>query len=108
VSIPVNITTINELCNQSLENEEDVKKWLDTTQVKYDSINNSEEMAKSRIGEELYEKLIKKYTFKQWNKYPKDLDKSILSRIPVRENFDTRYFADKWQALPKNGYTDFF
>ena len=65
-------------------------------------------MAKSRIGEKLYEKMVKNYTFKQWNKYPNELDKSVLARIPIRPNFDTRYFADKYQALPENGYTKFF
>jgi UDP-galactopyranose mutase len=108
VSIPVNITTINELCDENLKTEEDVNKWLEKVQVPYDSINNSEEMAKSRIGSTLYEKLIKDYTFKQWNKYPEELDKSVLARIPIRNNFDTRYFADKFQALPKKGYTHFF
>ncbi len=108
VSIPVNISTINELCNENLQNENDVNNWLEKNQVKYDTINNSEEMAKSRIGNELYEKLIKDYTFKQWNKYPNELDKSVLERIPIRPNFDTRYFNDKYQALPHKGYTHFF
>ena len=108
VSIPVNITTINQLCDENLENEEDVKNWLIENQVKYKEINNSEEMAKSRIGETLYEKLIKDYTFKQWNKYPSELNKSVLERIPIRPNFDTRYFNDKYQALPEKGYTHFF
>jgi UDP-galactopyranose mutase len=108
VSIPVNITTINELCGEHLQSEADVKEWLERTQVKYDEITNSEEMAKSRIGEVLYEKLIKNYTFKQWEKYPNELDKSVLARIPIRDNFDTRYFNDKYQALPAKGYTHFF
>lgn len=108
VSIPVNITTINELCNQNLKTEEDMNKWLSENQVKYESIINSEEMAKSRIGEILYDKMIKDYTFKQWDKYPNELDKSVLERIPVRNNFDTRYFSDKYQALPHKGYTHFF
>lgn len=108
VSMPVNITTINEVLNESLENEDDVNKWLEENQVKYDEINNSEEMAKSRIGEKLYEKMVKNYTYKQWNKYPNELDKSVLARIPIRPNFDTRYFADKYQALPEKGYTKFF
>ena len=108
VPIPVNITTINELCSEHLQNENDVKNWLEKHQIKYDTINNSEEMAKSRIGNELYEKLIKDYTFKQWNKYPNELDKSVLERIPIRPNFDTRYFNDKFQALPHKGYTHFF
>jgi UDP-galactopyranose mutase len=108
VSIPVNITTINELCDESLQNENDVNNWLERNQVKYDTINNSEEMAKSRVGEKLYDKLIKDYTFKQWNKYPHELNKSVLERIPIRPNFDTRYFNDKYQALPHKGYTHFF
>ena len=108
VTIPVNITTINELCEENLSNETDVKEWLEKTQIKYETITNSEEMAKSRIGNTLYEKLIKEYTFKQWNKYPNELDKSVLERIPIRPNFDTRYFNDKYQALPHKGYTHFF
>jgi UDP-galactopyranose mutase len=82
--------------------------WLSNNQVKFDNINNSEKMGKSRVGEELYNKLFKDYTFKQWNKYPHELDKSILERIPIRPNFDTRYFNDKYQALPHKGYTHFF
>jgi len=108
VSIPVNISTINSLCNEHLQNEEDVTKWLEKNQIKYNTINNSEDMAKSRIGTVLYEKLIKDYTFKQWNKYPDELDKSVLERIPIHPNFDTRYFKDKYQALPHKGYTHFF
>ena len=108
VPMPVNITTINELCNEHLQNESDVNKWLEQNQVKYDIINNSEEMAKSRIGNTLYEKLVKDYTFKQWNKYPNELNKSVLERIPINANFDTRYFNDKYQALPHKGYTHFF
>ena len=108
VSIPVNITTINELCSENLENERDAKDWLKENQVTYDTIENSEQMAKSRIGNILYEKLIKNYTYKQWNLYPEQLKPSVLERIPIRSNFDTRYFNDKYQALPKNGYTHFF
>jgi len=105
VSIPVNITTINELCNENIENSEDVKEWLSSNQIKYDEIINSEEMAKSRVGEKLYKLLIEPYTYKQWNKMPKELDASVLARIPIRDNFDSRYFSDKYQALPEDGYT---
>ena len=68
VPMPVNITTINELCNENLKTELDAKEWLSKNQIKYDEITNSEQMAKSRIGEQLYEKMVKQYTFKQWNK----------------------------------------
>lgn len=108
VSIPVNITTVNLLCGENIKDEKEMEEWLAKNQVKYDEIINSEQMAKSRIGNILYEKLIKHYTYKQWNKFPEELDKSVLERIPIRNNFDTRYFSDKYQALPKKGYTHFF
>jgi len=108
VSIPVNITTVNLLCGENIKDEKEMEEWLAKNQVKYDEIINSEQMAKSRIGNILYDKLIKHYTYKQWNKFPEELDKSVLERIPIRNNFDTRYFSDKYQALPKKGYTHFF
>jgi UDP-galactopyranose mutase len=108
VPLPVNITTVNELCNIHLGTEADMNQWLHNHQIKYDSITNSEEMAKSRIGNTLYTLLIHDYTYKQWDKYPNELDKSVLARIPIRTNQDTRYFSDKFQALPKHGYTEFF
>ena len=108
VSIPVNITTVNELLDQNLQTSEEMHQWLQENQETYSTIENSEQMAKSRIGTKLYDKMIRDYTFKQWNKYPESLDKSILARIPIRTNFDTRYFNDRYQALPAKGYTHFF
>jgi UDP-galactopyranose mutase len=107
INIPVNINTVNSLCGTNIKDEEEMNKWLESVQVKYESITNSEEMAKSRVGEELYKKIFRSYTFKQWNKYPSELDSSVLARIPVRKNHDERYFDDKYQALPKYGYTKF-
>jgi UDP-galactopyranose mutase len=108
VSIPVNITTVNMLCNENIVNTDEMKTWLEKTQVPCDNISNGEEMAKSRVGEILYEKVFKDYTFKQWNKYPSELKPEVLARIPIRDNFDDRYFSDKYQALPEKGYTRFF
>ena len=107
IPIPVNINTVNNLLDENIKSEDEMNEWLKNNQIKYDLIDNSEQMAKSRVGEILYEKLIKDYTFKQWNKYPNELNASVLERIPIRNNFDNRYFTDKYQALPKNGYTDF-
>ena len=108
IPIPVNITTINKLLNLNIKNEEEMSNWLKENQVKFEKINNGEEMAKSRVGEEIYEKIFKHYTYKQWNKYPEDLLPETLARIPIRKSFDNRYFTDKYQVLPKNGYTKFF
>ena len=51
---------------------------------------NGEEMAISRVGKELYEMLIKPYTKKQWDKYPKELDAEVFTRLPYREDRDDR------------------
>ena len=108
VSIPVNITTVNCLCNQHIKNSDEMDDWLSKNQIKYDIIDNSEKMTKSRVGNVLYEKLFKNYTFKQWEKYPEELLPEILARIPVRNNHDTRYFSYKYQVLSEKGYTYFF
>lgn len=107
INIPVNINTVNVLCGTNIKDEREMNQWLETVQSKYDKITNSEEIAKSRVGEELYKKIFRDYTFKQWNKYPEELDSSVLARIPIRNNHDERYFDDQYQALPKYGYTKF-
>lgn len=108
VPLPVNINTVNALCGENIKTSSEMDEWLSKNQVKYDvSPKNGEEMAKSRVGNELYEKLFKHYTHKQWNKQPHELLPEVLARIPVRNNHDDRYFTDKYQALPKHGYTKF-
>ena len=107
VPFPVNGTTVNVLCGESLRSEEEMQGWLDG-QVYKGEIRNSKDMARSRVGDVLYRKMVHDYTFKQWGKYPADLNPEVLARIPFRKTFDTRYFQDKYQALPLNGYTAFF
>ena len=106
--IPPNITTVNKIFNLNIETEEEMNKWLEKNQTKYDKTKNGEEMAKSRVGEVLYEKIFKHYTFKQWKKYPEELSPDVLASIPIRNSFDDRYFSDKYQVLPEKGYTYFF
>jgi UDP-galactopyranose mutase len=107
VPIPVNINTINSLFNLSLSTIDDVKEWLSNEIVPIENVSNSEESCLSRLGPRLYEAIFKDYTKKQWDKYPAELDKSVCERIPIRYNFDDRYFTDKYQALPKLGYSVF-
>jgi UDP-galactopyranose mutase len=108
VPIPVNITTVNQVCLQNIKNEQEMELWLKENQVICSEITNSEQVAKQRVGNLLYEKIFKTYTKKQWNKDPNELKPEVLERIPIRNNFDSRYFSDKYQALPKHGYTQFF
>ena len=106
--IPPNIHTVNSIFDEHIQTTEEMEQWLKTNQVHYDSITNGEEMAKSRVGEVLYEKIFKHYTYKQWKKYPNELSPEVLARIPIRNSFDERYFSDKYQLLPEKGYTHFF
>merc|ERR1712127_240708 len=66
------------------------------------------EAALSRVGKSLYEPIFKHYTKKQWDKYPEELDASVLMRLPCRTSTDDRYFGDDYQALPMRGYTRIF
>ncbi len=108
VPIPVNITTVNTLFDENIQTEEEMKDWLDINRVHIDEPSNGEEAVLNRVGPILYDKMFKHYTKKQWDKYPEELDASVLNRIPVRYNYDDRYFSDKYQALPKGGYTKVF
>ncbi len=69
---------------------------------------NLEEQAISLIGRPLYEAFIKGYTQKQWNADPKTLPAFIIQRLPVRANYNTSYFNDTWQGVPKEGYFSLF
>jgi UDP-galactopyranose mutase len=66
---------------------------------------NLEEKAISLIGRPLYEAFVKGYTAKQWQTDPTELDASIITRLPVRYTFDNRYFNDRFEGLPVDGYT---
>ena len=69
---------------------------------------NLEEKAISLIGRPLYEAFIRGYTAKQWQTDPRDLPTQIITRLPVRYTFDDRYFNDRFQGQPLDGYTAVF
>jgi len=104
--IPINIDTVNKLYGTDYTPDTIDQFYQKTRQDR--PINNSEDSTIAKIGHDLYEKFFKNYTKKQWDLYPNELDRSVLDRIPVRTNHDDRYFTDKYQALPKDGYTAMF
>jgi UDP-galactopyranose mutase len=108
VPVPVNIETVNTVFGLNISSQEEMENWLKENQVHVENPKNGEEAAKAKVGERLYELLFKNYTKKQWDKYPEELDASVLARIPVRNNHDDRYFSDKYQCLPADGYTKIF
>lgn len=111
VPIPVNIDTVNRLFGVNISSPLEMDQWLEKEQIPLDQKNernhaiNSEDVALSRVGPRLYNLIFKPYTFKQWAKQAANLSPEVLSRIPVRNNWDPRYFSDPYQALPLNGYT---
>lgn len=66
---------------------------------------NLEEQALSLVGRDIYEKLVKEYTEKQWGRNCNELPASIIKRLPVRFIYDNNYFNDRWQGIPMGGYT---
>ena len=105
-SMPINLQTISAFFGKSFSPaearaliQESIDKNSRTTPA------NLEEKAISLIGSDLYNAFIRDYTFKQWETNPKDLPPEIITRLPVRYNFDNRYFNDTWEGLPKEGYT---
>jgi len=110
VPIPPTPETVNTLFGTNIQSEEEMQAWYDEQRVKPPNGEpaDGEQAALSRVGPELYERIFKHYTKKQWDKYPAELDASVLLRLPCRTTTDDRYFNDEWQALPVRGYTRIF
>ena len=107
VPMPINLDTINELYDLSLDQDE-VEGWLAERAEKVPVIRTSEDVVVSKVGRELYETFFRGYTRKQWALDPSELDKSVTARVPTRTNTDDRYFTDTFQAMPADGYTKMF
>jgi UDP-galactopyranose mutase len=104
---PINLNTFEQFIGRASTSGE-MAATLEKWRVPVAEPRNSEEVIVSQVGRELYEKFFKNYTRKQWRRDPRELDASVCGRIPVRTNRDDRYFTDKFQALPADGYTRMF
>ncbi|WP_396668658.1 UDP-galactopyranose mutase [Microbacterium sp. R86528] len=105
-SMPINLGTINQFFRASHSPAEAralIRELAGEFDVK--AAANLEEKAIALIGRPLYEAFIRDYTAKQWQTDPKNLPASVISRLPVRYNYDNRYFNDTWEGLPRDGYT---
>lgn len=104
VPMPISLETINQLYNMNLS-EDEMGAFIESRCEKIDEIKTSEDVVLSQGGKDIYEKFFKHFTIKQWGVSPKELDKSVINRIPFRKNRDTRYFTDKYQGNPQGGFT---
>ncbi len=105
--IPINRTTINAFFGVSLT-EAEVPGFLSCKAEPVPIIRTSADVVLSTVGRELYEAFFRGYTRKQWGVDPSELDKSVTARIPTRTNDDDRYFSDKFQMMPRLGFTHMF
>lgn len=105
-SMPVNLHTIGQLWGRALIAEE-AKALVEADRVACDDPKNFEQAALATIGRRLYETFFEGYTTKQWGVHPSALPASTFKRLPVRFDYDDRYFNDTFQAMPVHGYTRF-
>ena len=106
--IPINLTTLEKFFKVKLKNKKDAVKLLKNKKMQIKNIRNSEDFILSRLGKEIYENFYKNYTIKQWGIHPKNLDKSVVGRLPIRFNRNPFYVDQKLRVMPKNGYTVLF
>ncbi|WP_421904143.1 UDP-galactopyranose mutase [Maridesulfovibrio sp.] len=107
--MPVNLQTINSFFGISLKPHE-AEDFIQSKSAEENITDpqNLEEKAISLIGRELYEAFVKGYTLKQWECDPKELDASIITRLPFRHTYECDYFTDRYQGIPWDGYTKLF
>ena len=105
-SLPFNLWTFYQLWGTS--NIDIIQKKIYKQSKGIENPKNLEEQAISLVGKDVYNKLIYGYTKKQWGTDPKNLPKFIIKRLPVRLTFNSNYFNDQFQGIPKNGYTQIF
>lgn len=104
-NLPFNMNTFAKMWN--IKTPKEAREHIDAqiADLHITEPKNLEEQALSLVGRDIYEKLVKGYTEKQWGRDCKELPSFIIKRIPVRFVFDNNYFNDPYQGIPKGGYT---
>lgn len=103
-SMPFNMYTFNKMWGVVTPEEAAAKIEEQRQEIKGEP-KNLEEQAISLVGRDIFEKLVKGYTEKQWGRDCKDLPAFIIKRLPVRLTFDNNYFNALYQGIPIGGYT---
>jgi len=107
-NLPFNMNTFHALWGVKTPDEARAKIEEQRQVMKGKEPANLEEQAISLVGVDIYERLIKGYTEKQWGRKCIDLPAFIIKRLPVRFTYDNNYFNDKYQGIPNGGYTSLF
>ncbi|QBA74868.1 UDP-galactopyranose mutase [Lacticaseibacillus paracasei] len=104
-NLPFNMNTFNRMWGVITPEEAEAKIDEQRAAMAGKKPENLEEQAISLVGTDIYRKLIKDYTAKQWGREPKKLPAFIIRRLPVRFTYDNNYFNDLYQGIPVGGYT---
>ena len=104
-SLPFNMLTFNKMWGVITPNEAKAKIAEQREKSGIKEPKNLEEQAISLVGTDIYEKLVKGYTMKQWGRPCNELPAFIIKRLPVRFTYDNNYFNALYQGIPINGYT---
>jgi UDP-galactopyranose mutase len=104
-NLPFNMNTFNRMWGVTTPAEAKAKLEEQTAPYREKPPANLEEQALSLVGADIYEKLIKGYTEKQWGRPCGELPAFIIKRLPLRFTFDNNYFNDPYQGIPAGGYT---
>lgn len=105
-NLPFNMNTFSKMWN--VRTPEEARAVIESQKLKTDCPHNLAEKAKSLVGQDIYEKLIKGYTEKQWGKPCEELPPELINRLPVRFTYDNNYFNSDFQGIPAHGYTPIF
>lgn len=108
VPMPINRTTVNRLYDLSLDSDEAAAAFFAERAEPVADVRSSEDVVVGAVGRQLYELFFRGYTRKQWGLDPSELDKAVTARVPTRTSTDDRYFTDRFQAMPADGYTEMF
>lgn len=104
-NLPFNMNTFSKMWGIKTPAEAKAKIQEQIADLNITEPKNLEEQALSLVGTDVYEKLVKGYTEKQWGRDCKDLPSFIIKRLPLRFVYDNNYFNDPYQGIPKGGYT---
>lgn len=108
VPLPLNRRTVSALHRVHLPDEAAMAAHIGALAEPREEVTTSEDAVVSKVGRDLYERLFRGYTRKQWALDPSELHASVCGRIPVRLNDDDRYFGDRFQLMPRDGFTAMF
>jgi len=108
VTVPFNLTTLHQLFSQNLANkfeEKLISKYGYGVKIPILKLKEADDEDLKFLAKYVYENVFEKYTMKQWGLKPEEIDESVTARVPIYISYDNRYFQDKYQGIPINGYT---